>query len=174
MLISEALAQAFSKQVGNEFGASIQYVLVASYFEREALPQLAAKFYSQAEEEQVHAMKIAHYVTEAGGLLEIPAIPAGKSNFASAEEAVRLALDWELTVTRQINDLVGLALKESDHLAQIFLQWFVNEQLEEVTGMDVLLRTVKRAGANLLLVEDFLARQGRSGHSGAAPAEARM
>lgn len=159
MLISKDLAKAFSVQVGNEFGASLQYVLVASYFDREALPQLAAKFYTQAEEEKMHAMKIAHYVTEAGGLLEIPAVPAGKADFESAEEAVQLALNWELTVTKQINNLVGLALKESDHLAQNFLQWFVNEQLEEVTSMDTLLRTVKRAGDNLLLVEDFLARQ---------------
>jgi len=159
MLISENLAAAFSTQVGNEFGASLQYVMVASYFEREALPQLAAKFYAQAEEEKMHAMKLAHYVTEAGGVLRIPAVPAGKHDFKSAEEAVQLALDWELTVTKQINDLVGLALKESDHLAQIFLQWFVNEQLEEVTSMDMLLRNVQRAGNNLLLVEDFLARQ---------------
>ena len=159
MLISERLAKAFSAQVGNEFGASIQYVMLASYFEREALPQLAAKFYAQSAEENMHAMKLARYVTEAGGLLEIASIPAGKPDFKSAEEAVQLALDWELTVTKQINHLVGLAIEESDHLAQNFLQWFVNEQLEEVTSMDTLLRTVKRAGDNLLLVEDFLARQ---------------
>jgi ferritin len=172
MLISASLAKAFSTQVGNEFGASIQYVMLAAYFEREALPQLAAKFYAQSAEENMHAMKLARYVTEAGGLLTIAAIPAGKPDFASAEEAVQLALNWELTVTKQINDLVGLAMKESDHLAQIFLQWFVNEQLEEVTNMEVLLRTIKRAGENLLLVEDFLARQAKSGSSGAAGAEA--
>ena len=159
MLISDHLAQAFSQQAANEFGASIQYVMVAAYFDREGLPQLAAKFYTQAEEEKMHAMKFAHYVAEAGGLLAIPAIPAGKSDFASAEEAVQLALDWELTVTKQINGLVDQALRESDHLAQIFLQWFVNEQLEEVSSMDELLRTVKRAGDNLLHVEEYLSRQ---------------
>lgn len=166
MLISQNLAKAFSTQIGNEFGASLQYVMLAAYFEREALPQLGAKFYAQADEENMHAMKMAHYVTQAGGLLEIPAVPAGKADFASAEEAVQLALNWELSVTRQINDLVGLAMKESDNLAQVFLQWFVNEQLEEVTSMDTLLRTIKRAGSNLLLVEDFLARQSKSGGSG--------
>jgi ferritin len=172
VLISESLSRAFSKQVGNEFGASIQYVMVAAYFEREALPQLAAKFYAQAAEENLHAMKIARYVTEAGGLLEIPAVPAGKADFKSAGEAVQLALDWELTVTRQINDLVGLAMKEGDNLAQVFLQWFVNEQLEEVTSMDMLLRTVKRAGENLLLVEDFLVRQSKGGHGSGESAAA--
>ncbi len=170
MLISDTLAKAFSTQVGNEFGASIQYVMLASYFEREALPQLAARFYAQAAEENMHAMKLAHYVTEAGGLLVVPAIPAGKTDFISVAEAVQLALDAELKVTQQINDLVGMAMKESDHLAQIFLQWFVNEQLEEVTSMEMLLRTVKRAGDNLLLVEDFLARQSKTDKGGAAGA----
>jgi len=172
MLISDTLAKAFSTQIGNEFGASIQYVMLASYFEREALPQIAAKFYTQSAEENMHALKLAHYVTEAGGLLEIPAVPAGRADFASVEEAVQLALDWELKVTQQINDLVGMAIRESDHLAQIFLQWFVNEQLEEVTSMEMLLRTVRRAGDNLLLVEDFLARQSKAGKGGAASAEA--
>jgi ferritin len=159
MLISDTLAQAFSQQVGNEFGACTQYVMVAAYFEREALPQLAGMFYRQAEEEKMHAMKIAHYVTEAGGHLAIPALAAGKADFASAGEAVQLALDWELTVTKQINDLVGLAIEQHDHLAQLFLQWFVTEQVEEVTTMDQLLRTIKRAGENLLHVEDYIARQ---------------
>jgi ferritin len=168
MLISDNLAKAFSRQIGNEFGASLQYVLVASYFDREALPQLAGKFYAQAAEENMHAMKLVRYINEAGGKVEIPAIPAGKADFASTQEAVQLALDWELTVTQQINDLVGLAIKESDNLAQVFLQWFVNEQLEEVNSMDTLLRTVKRAGSNLLLVEDFLARQSKSGGGEAA------
>jgi ferritin len=163
VLISKELAEAFSTQVGNEFGASVQYVMMAAYFDREALPQLATKFYAQADEEKMHAMKLAHYVTEAGGLLEIPTIPKGQAEFETVEEAVQLALDWELTVTKQINDLVGLAAKESDHLAQIFLQWFVSEQLEEVTSMDILLRTVQRADGNLLLVEEFISRQPAAG-----------
>ena len=170
MLISESLAQAFSTQVGNEFGAMMQYVLTASYFDRESLPVLAAKFYAQAEEEKMHALKLAHYVTDAGGTLTIPVVPAGQPDLASAEEAVALALKWEETVTKQINDLVGLAMRENDHLAQIFLQWFVNEQLEEVSSMEDLLRTVRRAGSNLLMVEDYLARQGVSAATSTGPA----
>jgi ferritin len=169
MLISKPLARALSTQVGNEFGASLQYVMTASYFDRESLPQLAAKFYAQAAEENMHAMKFVHYLNEAGGLLEIPPIPSGQADFKSAEEAVELALKWELTVTKQINDLMDLAIKESDHLAQQFLQWFVNEQLEEVSTMDALLRTVRRAGDSLLLVEEMLARQGAAA---GAPGEA--
>ncbi len=161
MLISEAQAKAMSEQVGHEFGAVFVYLAMASYFDREGLPELANFFYLQSEEEKEHALKMAHYVTDAGGLLEVPTVPAPKADFASAEEAVKLALDWELVVTRQINDLVKLARQESDYLAENFLDWFVNEQLEEVTTMDRLLNTVKRAGDNLLLVEEFLVRNPR-------------
>ena len=160
MLITEKLAKALSGQVGNEFGASHQYVMMASYFEREALPVLAARFYQQADEERVHAMKISHYVNAAGGVLHIPAIPAGKADFASAEEAVKKALEWELTVTKQINDLVGMAIADNDHLTQNFLVWFVNEQLEEVTSMEMLLKTIERAKGDMLRVEEYVARSG--------------
>ncbi|MFQ5407234.1 MAG: ferritin [Anaerolineales bacterium] len=159
MLISERQAAAMSAQIGREFGAMLQYVAVAAYFDRESLPQLAERFYAQAEEEKMHAMKLAHYVTDAGGNLAIPAVAAPKSDVQSAEEAVQLSLDWELEVTRQINDLVRIAVEESDFLTQNFLQWFVNEQLEEVSTMETLLRTVQRAGDNLLLVEEFIARE---------------
>lgn len=158
MLISTTLEQAINDQVGREFGASLQYVSIATYFEREDLPQLAAFFYRQAAEEHMHAMKFVHYVTETGGHVRIPAINAPKDTFASAEEAVKLSLAWEEEVTRQINALMGIAVKESDFISQDFLRWFVTEQLEEISTMSTLLRTVQRAGGNLLLVEDFLAR----------------
>jgi len=74
MLISEKLATAISTQVGREFEAMLQYLSVAFYFDRESLPQLAARFYDQSEEEKMHAMKLAHYVTDAGGMLTVPAI----------------------------------------------------------------------------------------------------
>ncbi len=158
MLISKALEQAINDQIGREFGASLQYVSIATYFDSEDLPQLAAFFYRQADEEHMHAMKFVHYVTEAGGHVRIPAIEAPKATFVNAEEAVQLSLEWEQEVTRQINNLMGIAVQEQDYIAQDFLRWFVTEQLEEISTMSTLLRTVQRAGDNLLLVEDFLAR----------------
>jgi ferritin len=145
-------------QVGHEFGASMQYVNIATYFDADDLPQLAAFFYRQAEEEKMHAMKFVHYIVEAGGQVRVPAIEEARYDFKSAKEAVQAALDWELEVTRQINDLMDLAIKQSDHIGQDFLRWFVSEQLEEVSTMDTLLSVVDRAGDNLLWVEDFLAR----------------
>jgi len=160
MLISDRMVGAINKQIGNEFGAFLQYVAIAAYFGNESLPELSNHFNKQAMEERDHAMKFVNYVLDAGGLPEIPAIPAPKARFSGAEEAVKLSLDWEVAVTKQINELVDLAGKENDHTSHTFLQWFVNEQLEEVSSMDMLLKHVRRAGENLLFVEDYLARKG--------------
>jgi ferritin len=157
MLISMELNAAVNEQIGHEFGAMLQYVAIASYFDGEALPRLAAHFSRQAEEERDHAMRLVRYVTEAGGTVAIPAIPASRSGFATAEEAVQLSLDQEKRVTEQINALMDEAIQENDHAAQIMLQWFVTEQIEEVSSMEALLRMVQRAGEpGLLLVEQLL------------------
>ena len=168
MLISEKMNAALNEQVGHEFGASLQYVAIAAYFDSDNLPELAAHFYRQADEERDHAMRFVNYVVDAGGKVALLAVLAPKSGFASAEEAVKLSVDWELTVTRQINALVDLAIKETDHTTQNFLQWFVTEQLEEVSSMERLLSMIRRAGSNLLFVEDYLARQGGGGGKEAA------
>lgn len=160
-LIGERLSAALNEQIGSEFFASIQYVAVAFHFDSEALPVLAQHFYRQAMEERGHAMKFIKYLVDAGGTLAIPSIAAPQSMFKNAEEAVGLALKSELRVTEQINHLMDIAKEENDHLAQQFLQWFVDEQLEEVSGMEALLKTVRRAGENgLLMVEQYLHRAG--------------
>lgn len=159
MMISKKMATAINEQIGNEFGASLQYVGIASYFASEGLVELAARFYTQADEERMHAMKFVKYLVDAGATVEIPKIPAPKAGFKSVADAVKLSLEWERTVTDQVNGLVKLAVGESDYLTQNFLNWFVNEQLEEVSSMDNLYRVVKRAGEdNLIYVETYLAR----------------
>ena len=160
MLFSEKMNAAINGQIGREFAASLEYVSIASSFASKGLTELAKHFYRQAEEEHDHAMRFVKYVVDAGGRMAIPAIPAPKSPFTSAEEAVRNSLEWELTVTKHINTLVDLALQESDHTTQNFLQWFVTEQLEEVSSMETLLSIVRRAGeSGLLTVEATLARK---------------
>jgi ferritin len=164
MLIGQKMNEAINEQVGREFGASLQYVAIAAHFDVQNLPRLAKHFYRQAEEERDHAMRFIRYLVDAGAKVAIPAVAAPKSEFATAEEAVRLSLAWEEGVTRQIHALLGLALKEDDYTTQQFLQWFVEEQLEEVSSMDRLLSVVRRAGeGGLLLVEEFLAREGKEG-----------
>ena len=160
MLASEKLISKVNKQVGNEFGASLQCVSIASHFEAQALTGLARFFFRQADEERDHAMKFVRFVVDAEGQLEIPAIPAPKASFTAAKEAVELALTWEQEVTRQIYDLVDIAKEDSNYIAIRFLDWFVNEQFEEVNTMSDLVQVVERAGEDgLLHVEEFLARE---------------
>ncbi|MFV0337919.1 MAG: ferritin [Chthoniobacterales bacterium] len=157
MLISDNLAAQINTQIGNEFGASLQYTAIAAHFDAESLPQLANFFYRQSNEERDHAMKFVKFLLDTGKRVELPAIEKPISKFAFAEDAVRLSLDQEIKVTDQINSLMDCALKENNHITSTFLQWFVTEQLEEVSSMDQLLKIVQRAGeGNLLLVEQYL------------------
>ncbi|MGH2348056.1 MAG: ferritin [bacterium] len=160
MLISEKINAAINEQIGREFGASLQYVAIAGYFDAENLPQLASYFHKQADEEREHALKFVRFIADTGGRVAVPAVSAAKSQFSSAEEAVKLSLEWEEKVTQQIYDLVNLAAKEGNWITHHFLQWYVDEQLEEVSSMDLLLDTVRRAKDQLLFVEDYLARAG--------------
>src|SRR5829696_2025579 len=105
MLAGEKLIQAFNERIGNEMGASMQYIAIASYFDSETLPQLAQFFYRQSEEERTHAMRFVKFINDVGGRVEIPALPAPVRGFTTAEEAVSKALAWEEEVTRQIYDL---------------------------------------------------------------------
>ena len=157
MLISPDLAKAFNQQIGHEFGASLQYLSIAAHFYQRSLTLLAKLFQEQAEEEKQHAMKFIKYLQDTKGGLHIPAIPAPKPSFTSAEDAVKAALNWERDVTGQITSLMEQALKESDYLAQSFLQWFIDEQLEEVVKMERLLSVIQQSGErNLLMVEAYL------------------
>lgn len=106
MIISEQMNSALNEQIGNEFSASLQYVAIASYFASQSLPELATHFYLQADEERAHAMRIVRFLVDASGEVDIPAIPAARSSFKTAEDAVQKALDREVAVTRQITALV--------------------------------------------------------------------
>ena len=156
MLISDKLQGAINQQVGNEFGASLEYLQIASYFESEDMLKFAQIFFDQAEEERFHAMKLLRYVLDAGGDVEIPEIPKPVKGFGSAADAVQAALDWEVTVTKQINNLMSIAVEERDYIAQEFLRWFVNEQLEEISKMSTILNIIKRSGDNLMIAETYI------------------
>ncbi len=161
MLISQKINEAIDQQIGNEFGASLQYVAIAVHFDLRALPQLAGFFYRQAAEERDHAMRFVKFLVDTDAELKIPSIPSPKANYASAEEAVKKSLDWELEVGEQIHKLVAMAKKENNYTTDTFLQWFVSEQLEEVSSMDNLLKVIRMAGeSGLLRVEEWLARRG--------------
>ncbi len=172
MLISKTMTALLNEQVGNELYASNQYLAVSAYFDGEGLPALAKHFLKQSNEERAHALRFVRYILDAGGALAIPAIPAAARTFKDTATAVKTGLDSELKVTKQINHIVDVAIKERDHLTKNAMEWFVNEQREEVASMDTLLRMVKRAGEpGMFFVENFLLQGGLAANAAAAGAE---
>lgn len=170
MIIKQDLIQPLNEQIRSEFAASAQYVAIAVYFDERALPELAAFFYRQAEEERMHAMKFVHFMLETGVRPTIPGVPDLRNTFADAAEAVQFALDQEMKVTDEINNLVSIAVAVGDHITNNFLQWFVTEQVEEVDTMNTLLQTIRHSGGNLLWVEDFVRRNPQHAEAGNAGA----
>src|SRR5688572_26369192 len=152
-------ADALNEQVAYEYAASQQYVAIAVHYDAQTLPRLAAHFYRQAVEERNHAMMLVQYLLDADEEVVIPGIEAPKTSFGDAVEPVRLALEQERRVTAQISALVELAREERELVAEQFLHWFLQEQREEVASMSSLLAVVERLRENVMLVEDYLARE---------------
>ncbi|MCW5879078.1 MAG: ferritin [Anaerolineales bacterium] len=156
MLISPTLEKAINAQIGREMGAQMQYINIAAYFMVEDMLLFGQIFFNQAAEENAHAMKLVRYVLDAGGSIAVPAVTQARADFKTPEDAVGAALQWEQEVTQQINELMDIAVKERDYIAQEFLGWFVNEQLEEVSKMSSILNIIKRSNGNLLLAEQYV------------------
>jgi ferritin len=152
-------ADALNGQIAYEFGAAQQYIAVAVYYDSETLPRLAAHFHRQALEERNHAMMMVQYLLDAGLEVSVPGIEAPKTSFADVVEPVELALAQERRVTEQIGALATLARELGDYAGEQFLQWFIKEQVEEVSSMSSLLTVVERARANPLMAEEYLARE---------------
>lgn len=157
MIISKELTTAINQQISNELGASLQYLQITAYFDSESLNTFKNLFYAQAMEEHMHAMKMYNFLLEIGADVEIPAIPKAKAGFSSALEAAKLALEWENEVTKQIYNLVDIAKKNGDYISQAFLNWFVTEQLEEISKMSNIIGIIEKAGDNILLAEQIIA-----------------
>jgi len=154
-----AFPDGLNEQVGYEFAASQQYVAIAVHYDAQTLPRLAAHFYRQAVEERNHAMIIVQYLLDADEPVTIPGVTAPQTEFADVVEPVRLALEQEKRVTEQISDLAKLARSEGDLVGEQFLHWFLQEQREEVSSMGALLTVVQRSQDNVMLIEDYLARE---------------
>ncbi|MGV0743208.1 ferritin [Mycolicibacterium sp. XJ870] len=146
-------------QIRSEFTASQQYIAIAVYFDGADLPQLAKHFYAQAVEERNHAMMLVQYLLDRDVDVEIPGVDPVCNHFDVPREALVLALNQERTVTEQISRLASVAREEGDYLGEQFMQWFLKEQIEEVSSMTTLVRIADRAGANLFHLEDFVARE---------------
>ncbi len=145
-------------QVRHEFTASHQYVAIAAWFDDHDLPQLARVFYEQSLEERDHAMMIVRFLLDTDVPFSLPGVDEIETDFAVPRDLVALALRQEREVTDQFQRLAKVARDEDDYTGEQFLQWFIQEQTEEVAKMSTLLNVVDRANGNLFHVEDFVAR----------------
>jgi len=154
-LISGKLAQKLKEQVGHELGAHQQYLAIGTFFAQQNLDKWAALFYQQAAEEKEHALKIVRFLVDVGEEVHFPAIPASSTAFKGAADAVSKALEWERNVTAQFQSMARIALAEEDYVGFQFLQWFLEEQVEEVSSMEKYLALVQ-SGINLFQAEALL------------------
>ena len=157
---SERFVEALNDQIGREFNAAHQYTAVAAYYDRETFPRLAKFFMDQAEEERGHAMKMVGYLRDTGSDLQLGEIKAPRTSFADHVEPIRLALEHEKKVTVSISGLYEIARETNDYASESFMQWFVDEQVEEEATMDALLQVAERVREYPMMVEEFLARDG--------------
>jgi ferritin len=168
-MLSETMQAALNDQINMEFTAYYTYLSMSAHFEHEGLAGVAAWMAHHAEEEMMHAMKIYTFVHARRGKVTLQAIPAPPNTWNSPLAAFEDALKHEQKVTKSINNLVTMARGESDHATDSFLQWFVDEQVEEEEIVSVAIDKLKLVGSNgsgLYLLDRELAG------SAAAPAEA--
>lgn len=157
---SERFVEALNEQIGREFRAAHQYTAVAAYYDRLTYPRLAKFFYDQAEEERGHALKMVGYLRDTGADLSLGEVPAPRTEFADHVEPIRLALENEKKVTVSISGLFEIARETNDYASESFMQWFVDEQVEEEATMDALLQVAERVREYPMMLEEFLARDG--------------
>jgi ferritin len=157
---SERFVEALNDQIGREFVAAHQYTAIGAYYERLTFPRLAKFFYEQADEERGHAMKMVRYLNDTRSDLRLGQISAPKSDFADHVEPIRLSLEHEEKVTIAIGRLYEIARETNDYASESFMQWFVDEQVEEEATMDALLQVAERVREYPMMVEEFLARDG--------------
>lgn len=158
-MASDKFAALLSEQVGHEFAAHQQYVAIACYYDALTMPRMAALFFQQALEERDHAMMMVQYLLDADVPVRIPGVADPVNDFEDVVAPVTLALTQEKRVTAQINELTRVAREENDFASDQFMQWFIKEQVEEVSKMGDLLAVVTRSADDLEAIEHWVARE---------------
>ncbi|MCD6250285.1 MAG: ferritin [candidate division Zixibacteria bacterium] len=145
-MINEKMQDAFNKQVTAEFYSAHLYLSMAAYLESIDLPGFANWMRIQYQEEVSHAMKMFDYVVERDGRATITGFEDPQVEWKSALDIFEGAYSHEQKVTGLINNLMDIAITEKDHAANIFLQWFVNEQVEEEASAKGIIQQLKMLG----------------------------
>ena len=154
-MISDRVRDLLIEQVGHELSAHQAYYGISLYFEGQSLKKWARLFHGQSVEEAQHASKIISFLIDNEVSFDLPALGTATTQFASARAAVESALESELRVTSHFDALAGAARDAADHRSLQFLQWFIEEQVEEERTMRELLDLID-SGINLFAAEQLL------------------
>jgi ferritin len=145
-MLTEKMQQALNNQVNAELSAYYTYLSMSAYFEAQDLRGFAAWMRQHSDEEMAHAMKIYDFINNRRGRVTLQPIPQPENEWDSALAAFESALAHEQHVTHLIEKLVELSLAENDYATHSFLQWFVDEQVEEEAVVDAVIQDLKRVG----------------------------
>jgi len=159
-MLSAKMSEALNGQLNKEMYSAYLYLSMSAHSTYIGLKGFANWFMVQYQEEMMHAMKIYDYINSQGGQVKLLAIAQPPTEFASPLDMFEKTLQHEKFVTKSINDLVDLAIKGKDHATNIFLQWFVTEQIEEeANDNDIIskLKLVGKKGDALLMIDKELA-----------------
>jgi len=145
-MISKKMQDTINNQVQAELASAYLYLSMAAYCEGKNMKGFGHWLRVQYQEETGHAMKLMDYLLERGGQPELKAIDAPPAEFGSPLNVFEKVLSHEQHVTSLIHSLYEVALAEKDYASQIFLQWFINEQVEEEASASEILEKIKMLG----------------------------
>ncbi|MEQ8224370.1 MAG: ferritin [Candidatus Eremiobacterota bacterium] len=145
-MLKQKIEKSFNDQITEELFSSYLYLSMSAYFQSVNLPGFANWMRVQAQEELMHAMKFYDYINERRGRVLLKEIKTPRHEWESPLEIFEAALKHEEYITEKINNLVDISLKEKDHASNVFLQWFVNEQVEEEANADDIINRLKLIG----------------------------
>jgi ferritin len=162
-MISKAMQDAINDQIQKELYSSYLYLSMAAYFEDQNLPGFAKWMRVQEGEEREHGMKFYDFLVDRGGRVQLKTIDAPATEWKSSMEVFKEVQAHEAKVTASINALYELALKEKDYPAQIMLQWFITEQVEEeknAAEIVAMLDLIDAKGTAVLMLDKQLGKRG--------------
>jgi ferritin len=145
-MLSKKMANALNGQINAEIYSSYMYLAMSAWCEQAGLPGSANWMRQQAQEEMFHAMKLFNFVNERGSRVILEKVEKPPADWKSALDLFTATLAHERKVTGLFNDLTNLALDERDHASNIFLQWFISEQVEEEAGVGAILAKLTLIG----------------------------
>ena len=128
-MLSETIEKALNEQIRIEASSSQVYLAMASWAEIQGFEGVSSFMYAHSDEERMHMLKLVKFVNERGGHAKISTLDAPPASFGSFKEMFQSLFDHEVLVSKKINELVDITLKEKDYATHNFLQWYVAEQI---------------------------------------------